>query len=144
VILSDVNVLVYAFDESSPDHGRYSSWLDGLVSGEQAYGMSELVMSAFLRIVTNPRIFSRPASMSTALEFTERVREPATCIRVEPGVRHWGIFTRLCREAGIKGGLVPDAYLAALAIECGAELATADRGFARFPGLRSTHPLDGA
>jgi uncharacterized protein len=142
VILSDVNVLVYAFDESSPDYPRYSTWLGVLVSGEQAYGMSELVLSAFLRIVTNPRIFSRPASMGKALEFTELVRDQPTCVRIEPGVRHWGIFTRLCREAGIKGDLVPDAYLAALAIESGAELATADRGFARFPGLRWRHPLD--
>lgn len=142
MILTDVNVLVYAFDESSPHHGAYSSWLNELVGGEQAYGMSELVLSAFLRLVTNPRIFPRPASMSQALQFTERVHDRPTCIRVEPGVRHWGIFTRLCREAGIKGDLVPDAYLAALAIESGAELVTADRGFARYPGLRWRHPLD--
>jgi uncharacterized protein len=144
VILSDVNVLVYAFDESSPDHAGYSAWLQALVSSEQAYAMSELVLSAFLRIVTNPRIFSRPASMHNALAFTELLREQPTCVRLEPGARHWGIFARLCREVGVKGDLVPDAYLAALAIESGAELATADRGFARFSDLRWRHPLDDA
>ncbi len=142
MILCDVNVLVYAFDETSPNHDRYSSWLGDLVSGEQTYGASDLVLSAFLRIATNPRIFNQPASMDDALEFTEQLRNDPACLNVRPGPRHWGIFTRLCRDAGVRGNLVPDAYLAALAIESGAELATADRGFARFVGLRWTHPLD--
>lgn len=142
MILCDVNVLVYAFDETSPHHDRYSSWLRNLVSGEQAYGISDLVLSAFLRIVTNPRIFNQPASMPAALEFTERIRDDPACVQIRTGPRHWGIFTRLCRETGVRGDLVPDAYLAALAIESGADLASADRGFARFPGLRWRHPLD--
>lgn len=142
MILCDVNVMVYAFDETSPHHERYSSWLRDLVSGEQAYGASDLVLSAFLRIVTNPRIFNQPASMPEALEFTERIRSDPACVQIQSGPRHWDIFTRLCREAGIRGDLVPDAYLAALAIESGAELASADRAFARFPGLRWRHPLD--
>jgi uncharacterized protein len=142
MILCDVNVLVYAFDETSPHHDHYSSWLQDLVSGERAYGASDLVLSGFLRIVTNPRIFNQPASMPSALEFTERIRKDPACVQVQPGPRHWGIFTRLCRELGVRGDLVPDAYLAALAIESGAELASADRGFARFPNLRWRHPLD--
>jgi uncharacterized protein len=142
VILCDVNVLVYAFDETSPHHDRYSSWLADLMSGEQLYRASDLVLSGFLRIVTNPRIFNRPASMDDALEFTDRIRHDPACLQVRPGPRHWGIFTRLCREAGVRGDLVPDAYLAALAIESGAELASADRGFARFPNLRWRHPLN--
>jgi toxin-antitoxin system PIN domain toxin len=142
VILCDVNVLVYAFDETSPHHDRYASWLGDVVSGEQTYGASDVVLSAFLRIVTNPRIFNQPASMDNALAFTERIRDDPACHQVQPGPRHWGIFTRLCRKNGVRGNRVPDAYLVALAIESGAELASADRGFARFPGLRWRHPLD--
>jgi len=59
-----------------------------------------------------------------------------------PGPRHWEIFARLCRKIGARGNRVPDAFLAALAIESGSEWMTADRGFARFPGLRWRHPLD--
>lgn len=61
---------------------------------------------------------------------------------MSPGERHWEIFTRLCRSARARGNLVPDAYLAALAIESGTEWITTDRDYARFPGLRWRHPLD--
>jgi hypothetical protein len=62
-------------------------------------------------------------------------------VTLVPGERHWDIFQRLCREANAKGNLIPDAYLAALAIESGAEWITTDRDYARFPGLRWRHPL---
>lgn len=79
-----------------------------------------------------------------ALEFADALLDRPNVLRVEPGARHWRIFTRLCDEAGAKGDLVPDAWLAAVAVESGSELITADRGFARFPGLRWRHPLAGA
>ena len=63
-------------------------------------------------------------------------------VTLAPGERHWDIFQRLCREANAKGNLIPDAYLAALAIESGAEWITTDRDYARFPGLRWRHPLN--
>jgi toxin-antitoxin system PIN domain toxin len=104
--------------------------------------MSDLVLSAFLRIVTHPRIFKLPTRLEDALRFASELRSQANCVVVTPGARHWEIFTTLCRAAGVKGSLVPDAYLAALAIESGSEWITTDRDYSRFPGLRWRHPLE--
>jgi uncharacterized protein len=103
--------------------------------------MSDLVLSGFLRIVTHPKAVSPPEPIERALSFVEAIRSQPGCVPIAPGPRHWDIFTRLCREAGTKGNLVPDAYLAALAIESGSEWITTDRDYSRFPGLRWRHPL---
>ncbi len=116
--------------------------MTALVGSDSAYGISDLVLSGFLRVVTHPRVFRDPTPLDTALAFTAEVRDRPNCIPVSPGARHWDIFTRLCREAGARGNLVPDAFLAALAIESGSEWITTDRDYARFPGLRWRHPLE--
>jgi toxin-antitoxin system PIN domain toxin len=99
------------------------------------------VLSGFLRIVTHPRIFALPTPVGDAIEFVVALRGQPNCVPVEPGSRHWDVFVNLCREGQAKGNLVADAYLAALAIESGSEWITTDRDYARFPGLRSRHPL---
>lgn len=141
MVLPDVNVLIYAHREELPQHRAAREWLDGVMAGDAPYGLSELVLSGFLRIVTNPRALARPTPLDIALATVQRWRTPRQCVIVGPGERHWGIFTRLCRDGGAKGNLVPDAYLAALAIESGSEWITTDRGFARFPGLVWRDPL---
>lgn len=141
MILPDVNVLVYAYDNSSPEHARIRAWLDETIHSESSYGLSDLVLGGFLRVVTHPRIFIHPSRLDQALTFVSTIRDQPNCVPTVPGARHWDIFVRLCRDAQAKGNLVPDAYLAALAIESGSELITADRGFGRFPGLRWRHPL---
>jgi uncharacterized protein len=141
VVLIDVNVLVYAYREDAPDHAAYRQWLRQTVDGDEAYGVADLVLSGFLRVVTHPAIFSTPSPTAHALRFAEALREGANCVRIAPGARHWEIFRRLCLEAGAKGNLVPDAYLAALAIETGSEWITTDRDYSRFPRLRWRHPL---
>jgi len=141
VILLDVNVLLYTYREDAPDHRSYWTWLQGAVRGPEPYGLSELVLSRFLRIATNARIFDPPAPLSDALAFVQALRTRPNAVLFAPGPRHWDIFTRLCAAAAVKGNLVPDAYLAALAIETGGEWVTTDRDFARFPGLRWRHPL---
>jgi toxin-antitoxin system PIN domain toxin len=138
----DVNVLVYAHRLDAPGHQDYADWLRDLLTGQEPYGISDLVLSGFLRTVTSPRGFGRPTPMETALGFAELLRTQPNCVPVEPGRRHWDIFADLCRTAGVKGNLVPDAYLAALAIESGSEWITTDRDFSRFPGLRWRHPLE--
>ena len=140
MLLVDVNVLVYAFRDDAPDHERYAAWLEDLINADEAYGLSDLVLSGFLRVVTHPRIFAQPAPMDRALQFVEVIRGRPQCVPIAPGPRHWEIFTRLCRTTGVRGNLVPDAYLAALAIESGSEWITTDRDYARFPGLRWRMP----
>lgn len=141
MILVDVNVLVYAHREDAPGHHAYRQWLEDLINSDQAYGVSELVLSGFLRVVTHPRIFTPPSDLSAAFTFASQIREQPNAVIIAPGPRHWNIFQRLCVSAGVKGNLVPDAYLAALAIESGCEWITTDRDYSRFPGLKWRHPL---
>ncbi len=99
------------------------------------------MLSGFVRVVTHPRVFDPPDTVAAALAFADAVRSQPGVVMVAPGERHWAIFANLCRLTEARGNLVPDAYLAALAIETGAEFITADRDFSRFPGLRWRHPL---
>ena len=124
-------------------HGAYRGWLDEAVDGDEAFGVSELVLSGFVRVVTHPKVFSPPEPIESALAFAGALRSAPNAVRVAPADRHWAIFDRLCRGVGARGNLVPDAYLAALAIESGSEWVTTDRDYARFPGLRWRHPLAG-
>ena len=140
MVLPDVNVLVYSHREDTPQHRKCRQWLETILNGDQAYAMSDLVLSGFARIVTHPKIFNRPSSVATALEFAEQVRGQPHCVRVTPGARHWEIFHRLCMKTSAKGNLVPDAFLAALAIESGCEWISTDRDFSRFDGLRWREP----
>ncbi len=141
MILCDVNVLVYAHKEGTPRHPEFRDWLQSVLNGDAAYGVSDLVLSGFVRVVTMPRLWDRPSTPDEALTFASAVRNHPQAVRVEPGERHWGVFTRLIDHVEAKGNLVPDAYLAALAIESGSEWITTDRDYARFPGLRWRHPL---
>jgi len=140
----DVNVLVHAFHGGSPDHEAHRAWLEAVVADDAAFGVSELVLSGFVRVVTHPRVFDPPAPLADALAFAAALRSQPNAVIVSPGDRHWAIFERLAVTARSRGNLVPDAYLAALAIEHGAEWVTTDRDFSRFPGLRWRHPLDGS
>lgn len=143
MILPDVNVLVYASREDAIDHPEYKAWLEHVVRGDQAYGMCDLVLSGFLRIVTHPRIFNIPTPLEAAISFVETIRSQPHCSPLAPGPAHWDIFVKLCRKTAARGNHVADAYLAALAIESGSELITADRDFSRYPDLRWRHPLQG-
>jgi toxin-antitoxin system PIN domain toxin len=140
-MLADVNVLVYAYRIEAPRHLEYRNWFQQLINGDESFGTSDVVLSGFLRIVTNPRIFDPPSPIDQALDFVERVRSRPNCVPVSPGPRHWELFSRLIRLVEAKGNLIPDAFFAALAIESGSEWITTDRAFSRFPGLRWRHPL---
>ena len=140
-MLPDVNVLVYAHREDSPHHAGCRDWLEELVNGDASYGLSELVLSSVVRVVTHPKVFNKPSPLADAIAFVEQLRERPNCVPVTPGRRHWDIFRNLCIDAGVKVNLVPDAYLAAMAIESGCEWITTDRDFSRFKGLRWRHPL---
>lgn len=141
MVLPDVNVLVYAHRQDSDHHARCLDWLQQTIDGDATYGVSNLVLSGFLRVVTHPKIFKAPSTLADSMAFVEQVRTQPHAVSVEPGERHWSIFQRLCAEANVKGNLVPDAYLAALAIENSCDWVTTDRDFSRFKGLRWSSPL---
>jgi len=138
----DVNVLVFAHRPEAPGHDGFRRWLDEAREGNEPLGLSDVVLSGFLRVVTHPRVFREPSPLPVALDFARGLLASPSALRVAPGDRHWDIFVDLCRRVEAMGNLVPDAFLAALAIEHGATWVTADRGFARFPGLRWMHPLE--
>lgn len=142
MLFVDVNVLVYAHRPESPRHGEFLDWLESARTGHEPLGLADHVLAGFVRVVTHPRIFVDPSPLDVALEFGQGVRASPRAITVVPGDRAWSIFEELARATEARGNAIPDAFLAALAIEQGATLVTADRGFARFSGLRWHHPLD--
>jgi toxin-antitoxin system PIN domain toxin len=140
--LPDVNVLVYAHRaDASTEHASYAEWLTELATGPQKFGLSDAVLSGFVRIVTNPRVFKQPTELPQALEFCRQLRTRPQCCILAPGERNWDIFTSLCRDVSATGKLVADAWHAALAIENDCEWISTDSDFSRFPGLRWKHPL---
>jgi hypothetical protein len=136
VILPDVNVLVYAFRSDMEEYPAHRAWLEGVVNGDAVYGMSPQVLASVIRIATHPRIYARPSRLTDVLAFVSVLIQQPNCQIIQPGPRHWGIFTALCQSANANGNLVQDAWLAALAIESGCEWITNDRDFARFQGLQ--------
>lgn len=141
MILTDVNVLVYAHRRDLPQHESYADWLGAEVESGRSFALCDASLTGFLRVVTNGRIFADPTPLDEALHSLEELREQPGAVHVAPGARHWEIFIELCAAVGARGNDVPDAYLAALAIESGSELMTADRGFGRFPPLRWSCPV---
>lgn len=135
MILPDVNVLIYAFRSDAEQHTQYKAWLESVVNGPSAYGISPQVLSGVIRICTHPRIFARPSSLKDVFGFCQTLLEQSNATVITPGDRHWALFDELCRASAATGNLVQDAWFAALAIEAGCEWITTDRDFARFNGL---------
>ncbi len=142
MILLDVNVLVHAHRLELPQSPEIGQWLEARVNSDQAYGLADLALSGFIRIVTNLKVFKDPTPLSKAVAAAKQLRNQPNCVVVAPGNRHWDIFVALAEKANARGNMVPDAYFAALAIESGSEWITTDRGFGRYPGLNWRHPLD--
>jgi toxin-antitoxin system PIN domain toxin len=141
MILVDVNLLVYSWDSSSPSHEAARCWLDGKLNGTARVGLPWESTLGFLRVVTNPRIFERPATIGLAWR---QVEEWLSCNNVwvpHAGVEHNVVLRGLLRDLGGGPNLIPDAHLAALAIEHGLTLYSSDGDFARFQGLQWSNPL---
>lgn len=141
MILVDANLLVYAHVSSFPQHDRVRDWLDTRLNGTASVGLPWPSLLGFIRLVSNPRIFERPQSIADAWK---QVEEWLTCESVwipQPGERHHEILGPLLSDTGLRSNLVPDAHLAALAMEHGLTLCSTDGDFARFSGLRWNNPL---
>ena len=100
MILPDVNVLVCAYRGDAPRHDRYRIWPEGVLNAREAYGLSDLVLAGFMRVVTHPRVFSPPSPTGHALEFAEALRGHPNCVHVAAGERHWDIYAGLCPTRG--------------------------------------------
>lgn len=141
MILVDANLLVYANDVAAPKHDKARVWLDERLNGSAKVGLPWASLLAFLRIVTNQRIFPRASTMEAAWAVVRAwLGSEATWIPL-PTERHSEVLEQMLLSGGGVGNLVPDAHLAALAIEHGLVLCSADRDFTRFPGLRFENPL---
>jgi toxin-antitoxin system PIN domain toxin len=142
VILPDVNVLVYASRDDTPDCARYRAWLEAALAGPEPVALVTPVLAGFLRVVTNPRVFTRPSSLDDALAFMDVLLSAPAAVVPALSQRLAGLLAQVCRRAAATGDRVPDAYLAAIALDLDAELVTSDHGFSRYAGLRWRHPLE--
>jgi toxin-antitoxin system PIN domain toxin len=141
VIVLDANVLLYAYDGTSPHHSVARDWLKGVFSGSELVGLPWQVVWAFLRLSTNSRIFADSLSMEKAVEVAQEWMDLKQVRMLAPGERHWRLLQQMLIDGRVRGPLTTDAELAALTIEYGGVLYTTDRDFARFPGLRWLNPL---
>jgi uncharacterized protein len=143
VIVVDANLLIYAVNADSPDHKQAKAWLEAAVSGTETVGLPWIVLLAFLRLTTRPSVFQKPLRMDAAFDLIEAwLRQPSVTVP-EPTKRHMQTMRDLMGPLGTGGNLTSDAYLAALAIEHGAELCSTDNDFGRFRRLRWRNPLAG-
>lgn len=141
MILFDVNVLLYAYRDDSPRHKEFKSWLEDLLSSGEPFAYCDLVLSSFLRIVTHPKIYNPPTPMKEAFRFLSSILHLPQATPLRPGEKHWEIFRKFCLLKEVKGALVTDAYLAALAVESGCEWISDDKDFEIFPGLDWRRPV---
>lgn len=142
MILIDANLLLYAYDASSPHHAAARRWLEAVLAKPEPVGWSWATLLAFLRIATHPRALERPLSIQEAVSIVGEWLAQPNATLLQPGASHWDILSALLPAAQARGPLVTDAHLAALAIEHGAVLATTDRDFTRFAGLAWRNPLE--
>ncbi len=139
--LLDVNLLLYAYDESSPDHPRVKAWLEQLLSSGETVALPWVVLLAFLRLTTRAAVFTAPLTPEEALDTVDDLLAQPNVMVVHPGPRHPALLRELIAGVGTAGNITTDAHLAALAREHGATLCSRDADFSRFPGLRWSDPL---
>jgi hypothetical protein len=141
VILVDANILIYAHVSSLPQHERARAWLDAQLNGNSRVGLPWSSLLGFLRLATNPRVFQRPESMVEAWSQVSAWLDCEVAWIPQPTERHRGVLESLLAQSSMQANLVPDAHLAALAMEHGLLLCSTDGDFARFPKLRWQNPL---
>ena len=141
MVLPDINLLVYAYNDLAPFHSSAKAWWEDLLSTEQSVGIPCAVALGFVRLVTHPAVFATPLEPTAAVARVHAWFDRPHVEPLDPGPRHLEILTTLFRATHVAGTLTTDAHLAALAIEHQCELHSNDADFARFPGLRWRNPL---
>lgn len=141
MILVDANLLIHAYNADSPFHEAAGNWLEKVLSGSETVGLPWIVLLAFLRISTHKKVFPQPLAMTEAEDIvTNWLKQPGVEI-LNPGEKHWSILRKLLSPCQVRGPLVMDAHLAALALAREATLYTTDNDFERFTELRWKNPL---
>jgi hypothetical protein len=141
MILLDANLLIYAANADAPFNRQAKLWLESALSGQETVGFPWTVLLAFLRLTTKPGLFTHPLPLDTALDIVASWLDSLPATIVHPGPRHLLLLRGLLPTLGTGGNLTSDAHLAAIAIEHGAELYSADNDFSRFHGLKWRNPL---
>ncbi len=140
-MILDANLLLYAVDRKSPHHDAAAGWLTHTLNGVERVGLPWQTIGAFLRISTHPRVSTRPLTAAQAQEFVDAWLDVAA-VWIPPATESTALaYAELTRRHHVTGNLVPDAQLAALALEYGVPVASADSDFARFPEVRWLNPL---
>ena len=142
MILVDANILIYAVNRDADQHRKARNWLEQALSGTTEIGFAWIVILAFIRVTTRAGIMARPLHFTHALSYVDGWLSQSNAILVSPGERHWPIFRNLLSGTGSAGNLTSDVHLAALAVEYGAEIYSADYDFRRFTGITHINPLD--
>lgn len=143
MIVVDANLLIYSYNSASARQKKSAAWLGSTLSGTEAVGLPWQTLLAFLRVVTNRRLSGMCPTLEQAAQIVEEWLQLPNVQILTAGERHWSVLRRMLVEGRASGPLATDADIAALTIEYGGVLYTADRDFARFPGLRWKNPLIG-
>jgi toxin-antitoxin system PIN domain toxin len=141
MILPDLNLLIYAYNDDAPEHARAKRWWESCLSETRPVGLPWVVMLGYLRLITGRVAMADPFSAKDAIGHIRSWIERPQVEILTPGPRHLDLVDSLIHDARASGNLATDAHLAALAIEHGAELHSNDADFSRFPGLRWINPL---
>lgn len=142
MLLLDVNVCVHGVRPDTALNGaQIRGWLEDALNGHERVGVSDVVLASLVRLVTNSRMLPDPLTPADALVAAHALRGAPASVWVSPTSKHWDIFAKLVSRHRLRVNDIPDAWLAALALDHGATLVTLDRGFARFEGLRTLNPV---
>ena len=140
MLLLDVNVVIAAHRVDHAQHAVARPWFDDLVDAPEPFSVPTVVWQSFLRLVTNRRVLERPTRMIDAFAFLDAVCAQPNHVLLAPGPQHFELLRSVCETADATGDLVPDAVLAAIALEHGAVVASFDRDFARFTAIEHVIP----
>lgn len=143
MLLLDVNVVLAVHRADHPAHANTRSWFESMIAASERFSVPALIWGSFLRLATNRRIFEVPTPRADAFDFIDAVRAQPAHLDVGPGPRHLELLRQVCDEADADGDLVPDAVIAALALEHGCTVVTLDRDFARFSSVEHLRPTTG-
>ncbi len=141
MIVPDLNLLLYAYDSTSPFHARAARWWARCMNGVEPVALPRVVIFGFVRLATSAHVFEAPMSVAEAAACVREWLDRSHVSEADGGAQHVETVLHLLQKAGTAGNLVTDAQIAAVTLEHRARLHTNDTDFGRFPGLKTHNPL---